>query len=244
MYVSPEWLLAAGLVAIYLFDSVQFLQIGEAVVSTRRASLRTLSFGSSFELGGRRPYLPNPLTPWWPELLIDWTASSRGPMPEQLTTEMRQHLRMVQPIAWFAAACAGLVAVVAPLALVGGDQEVFVACILMCLVCAVPGCVLVIRRRRFLGLTLWQAVSISAVALICLPCSGNLGRASAIKRRWTAQASELPDLGFEVAEKALNEGKVREMLTRAQRLCAEDTVEYQLVTAQLRRLEARPNEPH
>src|SRR2546430_10003384 len=73
MYVSPEWLLAAGLVAIYLFDSVQFLQIGEAVVSTRRASLRRLSFGSSFELGGRRPYLPNPLTPWWPELLVDWT---------------------------------------------------------------------------------------------------------------------------------------------------------------------------
>jgi len=59
--------------------------------------------------------------------------------------------------------------------------------------------------------------SISAVALICLPCSGNLGRATAIKRRWTAQASDLPDLGFEVTERAVNEGKVREMLTRAQR---------------------------
>jgi len=240
MYFSPEWLLAAGLVAIYLFDSVQFLQIGEAVVSTRRASLRRLSFGSSFELGGRRPYLPNPLTPWWPELLVDWTTSARGPMPEQITTEMRQHLRMVQPIAWFATLCAGLVVVVAPLALVRGDERVFVACILMCLLCAVPGCALVIRRRKYLGLTLWQAVSISAVALICLPCSGNLGRATAIKRRWTAQASDLPDLGFEVTERAVNEGNVREMLTRAQRLCAEGTMEYQLVTAQLKQLEARP----
>src|SRR2546430_8851890 len=96
-----------------------------------RSSLRRLSFGSSFELGGRRPYLPNPLTPWWPELLVDWTTSARGPMPEQITTEMRQHLRMVQPIAWFATLCAGLVAVVAPLALVRGDERVFVACILM-----------------------------------------------------------------------------------------------------------------
>jgi len=87
---------------------------------------------------------------------------------------------------------------------------------------------------------MWQAVSISAVALICLPCSGNLGRATAIKRRWTAQASDLPDLGFEVTERAVNEGKVREMLTRAQRLCAEGTMEYQLVTAQLKQLEARP----
>jgi hypothetical protein len=243
MSVPPEWLLAAGLIAIYLFDSVQFLQIGEAVVATRRASLRSLSFGSSFELGGRRPYLPNPLTPWWPELRVDWATVSRGPAPEQITTEMRQHLRMVQPIAWFATVCAGLVVVVAPVALVRGNEGVFVACILMALVCAVPGCVLVIRRRKYLGLSLWQAVSISAVALICLPCSGNLGRATAIKRHWTAQASDLPDLGFEVTEKAANEGKVREMLTRAQRLCAEGTTEYQLVTAQLRQLEARPNEP-
>lgn len=239
MFVSPEWLLAAGLIAIYLFDSMHFLQIGEAVVATRRASLRKLSFGSSFELGGRRPYLPNPLTPWRPELRVDWASSSRGPSPGEITAEMSEHLRMVQPIAWFATVCAALVVVVAPVALVSGGQGVFVASILMAVLCAVAGCVLVIRRRKYLGLSLWQAASISVVALICLPCSGNLGRATAIKRHWAAQASELPDLGFGVTEKAINEAKVREMLTRAQRLCAEGTTEYQLVCAQLRQLEAR-----
>lgn len=138
MFVSPEWLLAAGLIAIYLFDSVRFLQIGESVVSTRGESLRGLFFGSSFELGGRRPYLPNPLTPWWPELRVDWTTSSRGSKPEQITTEMRQHLRIVQPIARFASMCAALVAVVAPVALVRGDEGIFVASILACVSCAVP----------------------------------------------------------------------------------------------------------
>src|SRR5215472_6835970 len=105
MLVPPEWLLAAALLGIYLLDSVHFMRVGEAVVSTRDASLTGLSFGSSFELGGRRPYLPNPLTPWRPELRIDWSASSRGPTPEQATAEMRQHLRVVRPVARLAGLC-------------------------------------------------------------------------------------------------------------------------------------------
>jgi len=238
MPVAPEWLLAAALVGIYMLDSVHFLAVGEAVVSTRNASLRQLSFGSSFELGGRRPYLPNPLTPWWPDLRVDWTASPRGPTAEQATTEMKQHLRVVQPIARLASVCAALVAVAAPVALLAGYQGVFAASVLMCLLCALAGCGLVIRRREGLGLSLRQAVSLSVVALICLPCSGNLGRAAAIQRRWVVQASHLRDLGFAGTGRAVSAARLREMLTRARRLCAEDSGEYQSLTAQLRQLEA------
>lgn len=238
MTVPPEWLLAAALVAVYMLDSVHFLQIGEAVVSTRGSSLKGLSFGSSFELGGRRPYLPNPLTPWRTDLQVDWNASPHGTRPEQINSEMRRHLHLVRPIARIATACAALMVVVAPLTLVGGYERTFTASVLICFLCAVAGCVLVIRRRASLGLTLWQALSISLVALICLPCSANLGRAAAIQRQWVLQASDLEDLDFEGARET-SHAKVREMLTRALRLCAEDSVEYQAVATQLRRLEAK-----
>jgi hypothetical protein len=246
MTVSPEWLLAAALVAIYLLDSVHFLQIGEAVVSTRGATLRGLSFGSSFELGGRRPYLPNPLTPWRPDLRVDWHASLQGARPGQVSAEMQRQLHVVSPIARIASGCAALVVVVAPLALVGGYERTFTVSILVCLLCAAAGCVLVIRRRAALGLTLWQAISVSLVALICPPCSGNLGRAAAIQRRWVLQASDLPNLDIEAANKTAGEAQVREMLTRALRLCVEDGAEHRSIASQLSQLEAKqgPDERH
>ena len=57
MPVTAEALLALGLIAVYLLDSMHFLRIGEAVVVTGGARLSRLSFGSGFEFGGRRPFL-------------------------------------------------------------------------------------------------------------------------------------------------------------------------------------------
>ena len=218
---------------------MHFLQIGEAVIFTRGSSLTGLSFGSPFELGGRRPYLPNPLTPWQTDLRVDWNVPSQGARPEQINSEMRRHLQMVRPIAQIATACAALVAVVAPLALVSGYELTFTVSIVMCLICAVAGCLLVIRRRASLGLTLWQAISVSLVAVVCLPCSGNLGRAAAIQRHWALQASDLPELGSAGAKRLISHLKVKEMLTRALRLCVEDSAEYRSVATQLGQLEAK-----
>jgi hypothetical protein len=97
--------------------------------------------------------------------------------------------------------------------------------------------VLIVRRRQQLGLSLRQAISLCLVALVCLPCSGNLGRAAALQRRWVVQASELRDLGFADSETAVSGARLVEMLTRARRLCAEDSAEYRCLTAQLRQLE-------
>lgn len=242
MAIPPEWLLALALIAIYVFDSVHFLRIGEAVVSTGGGRLRGLSFGSAFELGGRRPFLPNPLTPGRPELRVDWNTSVQGPEAQQVAAEMKQQLAAVRPIGYFAAACAGFIVVLAPLALVSGHEQVFVLAVLLCVPCALAGCSLVFLRRRELSLSLGQAVALSAVALVCLPCSGNLARAAAIHRRWTVRASELPALG--VDQRSVVDGQVRDMLTKAQRRFVEESAEYRSVAAELKRLEARADEPH
>lgn len=242
MAIPPEWLLALALIAIYVLDSVQFLRIGEAVVTTGGGIPSGLSFGSALELGGRRPFLPNPLTPGRPELRVDWSTSAQGSQAQQVAAEMRQQLAVVRPIGCIAALCASLIVVLAPLALVSGHERIFVLVVLLSLLCAVAGCALVFLRRRELGLSLGQAVALCAVALVCLPCSGNLARAAAGHRRWTVRASELAALGMD--RRSVVDGQVRDMLTRAQRLLVEESVEYRSVAAELKRLEARADEPH
>ena len=243
MYIPSEWLLALALVAIYLFDSAQFLCIGEAVIGTRSGSPRQLSFGSSFELGGRRPYLPNPLTPFWPELRVEWNSAQRALIPSrQALSEMKRHLTAVRTIGWFACVCGALIAIIAPLALVTGQQGAFVVAALLCVVCAVPACVLVFRSRKDLGLSAWQAASLTLVALICLPCSANLARAVASHRRWTLAASELPSLGFDPARVARIQRELPAVLARARRYWPEDSAEYRSISEQLELLEARSNE--
>ena len=237
-----EWLLSAALVAVYLFDSAHFLSIGEAVVVTRRGSPRQLSFGSAFELGGRRPFLSNPFTPLWPELRIDWDISGHcRATAAEVKTEMRR-LRMLRPVGWFSAACAILIVIVAPVALVTGSERAFVAAALLCVVSAAIACCTVLYRRSNLGLSAWQTASVVFVAMICLPCSGNLARAVAMQKRWRLPASELPALGFDAARIAGIEARLEEILARAQQFLAEDSAEYRLVGAQLQLVRSRLHE--
>lgn len=242
MAVSPEWLLGFALIAIYLFDSVHFLRLGEAVVITAHGSLRGLSFGSSMELGGRRPYLPNPLTPGWPELRVDWSTATQSSTTQQAGSEMKQRLRAVRPIGWLACTCAGLIVLVAPSALFAGQQQAFVISVLLCVVCAALAGTLIVLRRSQLGLSLGQAAAVCVVALVCLPCSGNLARAVAIRQCWTLRASEL--LRLDLAKSSALKDQVRDMLTRVQRLCVEESREYRSIAAELQRLEEKANERH
>jgi hypothetical protein len=240
--MTPEILLAFTLVAIYLLDSAHFLMIGEAVASTRSGSLARLSFGSSFELGGRRPYLPNPLTPFWPELRVEWGAPGETTVrPALAALEMTRHLRAVRTIGWIATSNAVLIVLVAPVALAIGAEWLFVASAAMCFVFAGAAGVFVVIRRRDLGLTAPESCAAVVVALVCLPCSANLARAVSIRRRWILAAADFPRLGFDAAQVPAIQQDVRDALDRARRFLGEDSAEYRALTEQLRVL-AEPYE--
>jgi hypothetical protein len=233
--MTSEMLLALALVAIYVFDSMHFLMIGEAVASTRGGALARLSFGSGFELGGRRPYLPNPLTPFWPEMRVEWGAPGEATVrPEQAALEMAQHAGAVGPIGWIATACGVLIVLIAPASLAIGAERVFVASAVMCFALAAAAGVFVFLRRRDLGLTMSESCAAVAVALVCLPCSANLARAVVMRRRWVVAAADLPKLGFNSARVPAIQQDVREALQRAQRFLGEDSAEYLALTEQLR----------
>jgi hypothetical protein len=240
-FLGTNSVLAAALVAIYVLDSMHLLCIGEAIVRIRANKVRGVSFGSSFEWGGRRPYLPNPLTPFRPELRVEWMGVPDISPPEALE-QMRRHLRAIHALGGIATICAALIVGVAPVALVLGHDKIFVASAIASFLFAIAGCLLATLRRRELALTPWQLCSLSVVALVCLPCSGNFARALSAQRRWSIQAADLPALGADGPIEARVREKLLPILENARQIVDERSPEHRLLMEQLVRLQENRRE--
>jgi hypothetical protein len=136
-----------------------------------------------------------------------------------------------------------LIVIVAPLALALGQQPLFVASALLTLVLSAAACALVVARRKELGLAGLPLYSTIIVALVCLPCAGNLARSIVAQRRWSVAAAELPALGFEGIPVAQLRAEVQEALAAARRVLPEDSAAHSALSEQLRRLEGEAREP-
>jgi hypothetical protein len=238
MSVTPEALLALGLIAVYLLDSMHFLRIGEAVVVTGGAKLNRLSFGSGFEFGGRRPFLPNPLTPFWPELRLGWVnVAGREGAVQTSVMQMHERAAALKWVGVFSSACMVWIVLGAPLALFAGAQLVFVGCVILCLLCELAAALFLLRARKSLGLGFGQWLSLSLIGLICLPCAANLARAAARSRTWAVPAYRIADLPFAAVEAGVLRGHIREALLRARRYVDEGSPEFHGLSEQLRLLE-------
>jgi hypothetical protein len=230
-------LLAAALVAVYLFDSAHFLSVGEAVVLTRRRRLCGLSFGGGFELAGRRPYLPNPLTPFRPVFRLDWDLSgSAVSAAREVSEHMRERLSALRTLGVLSALCGVSIVVLAPAGLLIGANSVFLAAALVTLVLAIAAGALLLLKKRTLGLTTWQAASMAFIATICLPCSANLARAVAAHHHWRLAASDLAELGFPSEDLRALRTRVGEALSSARRYVPEEGPYLGIIDAQLRKL--------
>lgn len=239
-------LLALALVGIYLVDSLHLLSIGDAVLVTRQGRLKYVSFGWPFELAGRRPYLPNPFTPFRPPLRIQWTSTAdegRKTAPGAATIEMRSLLELTRPISALGSLAGFSIVLVAPALLAAGEELLFVAAAGVALLFALAACGILIARRKSLALGGFQVLSMSLVAVLCLPCAANLGRAIARHRSWTLTVSDIPALGFDTPNGEHNQRRVAGFLAQVRRLFPEDTSEYRALSDQLLRLE-KSGPPH
>ncbi len=237
MPIDADILLSVLLVGVYLVDSMHFLSIGDALVTTRGRRPRGLSFGSGFELGGRRLFLSNPFTPFWPEFRVEWdTAGAPVSAPSDVAQAYTQHLSAVRPIQPLVAISGFFILLVAPIALALGFSIVFLGAVAVAWVVSIAACAIIIARRAALGMTGGQTAGVVFVALICLPCGPNLIRAITRRREWRLNAQDLPLLGFPEATIASVRGQVRGALEHAQRFVAEEGKERQVIDAQLRAL--------
>lgn len=71
MSLQMEFLLVAGVVAFYLQDSMLLLHFDE-VVLVRGSGGWSASVGADAQVGGRHPFLPNPLMPGRPVFRAGW----------------------------------------------------------------------------------------------------------------------------------------------------------------------------
>ena len=239
---DSQVLLALALVAIYLLDSAQWLSVGDAVLMTRGERLRRVSFGYAFELAGRRPFVPNPFTPFWPALRIQWTSASPGVAPAAATAEMIAYLNATRQISRVAALAGLVIVLLAPALLAAGNAGLFVVAAGLAFVLALSACTLMVVRRKALGLSPYQVASLAVVALLCLPCAGNLGRAVLMQRSWTLTVSDIPSLGFDAAAGDSIRGAVSAFLSQVRRLFPEGTAEFNALTSQMRLLEGARRE--
>lgn len=237
MPIDADVLLALGLVAVYLVDSMHFLSIGDAVLTTRGGRVNGVAFGSPFELAGRRLFLSNPLTPFRPDFRVEWDTS-RGTVsaPADVAQTVTCHLDAVRVLGPLMGACALLIVLAAPIALALGFQLIFLAVVALGWLVSIAACCFVIARRSVLGLTAGQTASAVFVALICLPCSPNLMRAVSRRRAWRVNAKDLPELGFEPAIIEGVRAQVRGALLNAQRFVTEEGTERKVIDEQLRAL--------
>jgi hypothetical protein len=237
MPIDADILLSVLLVAVYLVDSMHFLSIGEALITTRAGRPRRLSFGSGFELGGRRVFLSNPFTPFWPEFRVEWdTTGSPVDLPADVAQSIAQHLRALRIVTPLMAVSGILVVLVAPIAIAFKFEFVFLVAVGLALLVSIAACAVVVARRSVLGLTAGQTVSVVFVALICLPCAPNLVRAVTRRRHWRLNARELPQLGFDPAAAAIARASAHAALLSAQSFVPEEGEQRQVIEEQLRAL--------
>ena len=170
-----ELLLAAGLVLVYLLDSLRLLGHREALVERIAVARWRISFGAvRFELLGKRPALPNPFRPDRASRVVDWSFGA-NPADD------------VVPIAWPAAGrplgvlcflLFAVVVVIAPALLVARQGLWFAAAIGAGYLLAIAAAVLLATRAADFGLSRGSAVGIGLIGVICLPCAPNLLRAA------------------------------------------------------------------
>ncbi len=206
-----------------------------------------MSFGSGFELGGRRLFLSNPVAPFWPDFRVEWDTSG-GPVdaPAAVAQAFSEHLASVRVLGPLVGVSGFLVLIVAPLALALGYSLVFLAAVAAGLLVTIAACVVVVLRRVALGLTAGQAASVVFVAIVCLPCGPNVVRAVTRRRLWRLNAQDLALLGFPESDVGVVRGQVRAELVHARRFVAEEGKEQQVIDAQLHALDGplhAPDEP-
>ena len=237
--LTTAQLLAAGLVLVYLLDSMHFLCLDEAVLRTRGGRLATLSFGSGLELGGRRPFLPNPFTPHRPEFRLQLdlaTASAAATPAAEIDASLRARLAAVAVLRGLSAACALLTVLAAPAALLAGSDAGFLLVVACAWLLMLVAGTLALRARAALGLGTGEVLGMAVIALVCLPCAGNFTRALLARPRPTLDATALLQLPLADMDEAARRSVLRAALARLRRRTTEDSRAARTLDAELARL--------
>jgi len=179
MLPSVEVLAIGLILGLYLQDTVLLLYDNEGVLeSTGPGQFRVLFGARSFNVAGRNPLVPNPLTPWRPLFRFAWhveASSSQDLLRANTTPESVQ--AALDGLAWATAVIASGLLVGLPTCLYWSLGWVpFVAVVAVTYLGVVGMLVHLWRKRAQLGIGISQLIGLTFESLVCAPCALNLPR--------------------------------------------------------------------
>ncbi|HEY4367718.1 MAG TPA: hypothetical protein VGN07_10845 [Steroidobacteraceae bacterium] len=184
---SFEILLPLGAIAFYLFDSAALLSTRELLFERQRKRWQVLG-GSDFLLLGRRPVLPNPLTPYRSIFLISWHDDVNA--AESSTATIDAFTRALRPIQWIVSLLLALLLVAIPMAsLLYGAAESLLVLFAVFYLLMLVALAIVVRRRKVLSLSGKECFALAMHILLCAPFAVNLVRRLSL--RWKLPATPL-----------------------------------------------------
>lgn len=176
MILSFEVLLVLGTIGLYLFDSAMLLYTNELVFAETNGRWIFACPGSHWQLLGKNPYLPNPLTPDDLLFRVYWSASE--PSEHRESQDVLQHfIRALTPLRYMVSVLLMLLLIGLPLVLFrfGTGLELLILLGAIYLIITVI-LVQTYRRREVLGLSGKAFAGLAFDSLACAPFALNIVR--------------------------------------------------------------------
>ncbi len=192
---SFEVWLPLGALALYLFDSTQWLYANELIFLHGGGNWRCARI-PAFLLSGRRVYLPNPLTPGSPQFKVRWSESDRREEREDAAA-LATFFRALRPVQYLVNALLVILLVLPVELLLYGTGVGLLALMAVFYLVIVVALGVVYARRRQLGLTRRAFAAVSFDALACAPFAINLVRKLSLRRSLAGNPIELAAGAFE-----------------------------------------------
>jgi hypothetical protein len=194
---SFEVWLPLGALALYLFDSIQWLYANELIFLQVGGKWRCAQI-PAFLISGRRVYLPNPLAPGTPQFKVRWSEADQRDARED-TAALAAFFRALRPVRYLVNTLLVILLVLPVELLLFGTGIELLALMAAFYLVIIGALVVVYVRRRELGLTGRAFAALSFDALACSPFAINLVRKLALRRSLAGNPIDFAAGAFEPA---------------------------------------------
>jgi hypothetical protein len=165
-----------GFFGFYLYDSAMLLYFNELTFVKSWGNWTFACPTSRWRIGGKTPYLPNPLTPGSPLFRLTWSTNDR---PSFLDTdeEITNFIKAIRPVGYFVTFLLGGMLVGLPLVVFRlGTGIWFYIALTVIYLTIIATLAWVYHKRESLGLSGKDLVSIAFDSIACPPFAINMVR--------------------------------------------------------------------
>ena len=196
MMPSFEALLVVGIVGFYLYDSAMLLYSNELVYVKTLGRWSFVKPATHWQLMGRFPHVPNPLTPNQFMLRVIWNRES-SPVPENLMAELQEFTQVLKPLHYLTVLLLATLLFSLPIVLLRwGTGTIFMALVLLSYLNVVIMLMFVYRKRDALRITGKTFRGLAFESLACVPFAINLVRKISLQYPFRGGAIEFAQQAF------------------------------------------------